>query len=219
MKNAVLLLLIFFLLISCDTGFHSKGVVIDKATQLPIDSVKVNIKGLGFTYSDSLGRYEVDTVIKRYAGALELLLEKEGYAVRHITFNSSDMKKDSALIVLEKAANRSGDYCVNRKYVSWMFYFNKYVLSLINILTLLFVVIKKRIKWRVVWIIGVLLFNVTLFVSFTDCSIVKLYFLNGPVYLTHFGLNPYSVKIVVPVVTIVFWIIYGRHIGNKEKAS
>ena len=69
MKN-LLLIMMFLLLMSCDTGFHSKGVIIEKVTQLPIDSVKVSIKGLGITYSDSLGHYEIDTVIFGYVHIL-----------------------------------------------------------------------------------------------------------------------------------------------------
>lgn len=214
--NILLLIMMFLLLMSCDTGFHSKGVIIEKVTQLPIDSVKINIKGLGLTYSDSLGHYEIDTVINKNAGALELLLEKEGYVTRHITFDKTGIKRDSAVIALERTANSTGSYCINSKYVAWMFYFNKYVLSLINILTLLFLIIKKKIKWRLAWIIGVLLCSFTLFISYTDCSIVKFYVLNGPIYLTHFWVHPYSVKIVMPIATIAFWVFYNKHIASKK---
>lgn len=207
MKNTFMLLTIAFLLTSCDTKFDSKGLVVDKLTKLPIHNVKINIKELDSTYTDSLGRFVINKFVNGWAGDFEILLEKEGYKTRHINFETRNIKRDSAVIELEKLASDSESYCFDKKIISHIYYFNKYFLSFLNVLTILFLIIKK-IKWKIVWILGILLNNLTIWISYTDCSIIKFHFINGPIYWTHFGMNPYSFKIVIPIITLVFWTIY-----------
>jgi len=57
--SAFLLLFLF----SCDTPFNSKGFVIDKSTGLPVDGVKIFIKGLDSLITDTTGKYVIDTMI------------------------------------------------------------------------------------------------------------------------------------------------------------
>lgn len=196
-------------MVSCDTGFHSAGLVINKATRQPIDSVKIYIKNIDSTYTDSLGHYKIDTMVYGYAGSLEILLAKDGYKTKHVNFKSDPISKDAAVIEMEKLeADSLEDLCIQKKVVPIMYYVNLYFISLLNLLTLLFLIFKKEIKRKIVWILSVLLFNCTLFVSITDCSIMDFSLINGPFYLTHYWLYPYSVKIVVPIATILFWCIY-----------
>lgn len=147
-------------------------------------------------------------MIYGYAGDLEILLAKNGYKTKHVGFKTDAIKKDSTLIELEKLTGFSEDFCLNQKTVSQLFYFNKFFISSLNILTLMFLIFRKRVKWRFLWILGVLLINLTIFISFTDCSISDFKLINGPIYLTHYWFYPYSVKIVIPIVTVVFWCIY-----------
>jgi hypothetical protein len=72
------LVILVTLMVSCDTGFHSEGLVIDKSTRLPIDSVKIYVKNIDTVYTDSFGKYKIDTTIHGYAGDLEILLAKKG---------------------------------------------------------------------------------------------------------------------------------------------
>jgi len=202
-----ILVVICVLLISCDTKFSSNGVVIDQNTHQPVAGVKISIKDRDSTFTDNFGKYRIDKFIYGWAGDFEILLEKDGYKTKHINFNKGKLQLVNAIIELEKSEGKPV-YAVDRKYVKTMFYFNKYVLSLLNLLTLLFVAIKKKVNYRFVWIMGILLLNPTFFISFTDLSLVKFHLLNGPVYLTHFYMYPYSLKFVFPVATILFWIIY-----------
>lgn len=200
--------IVILALISCDTGFHSKGLVIDKMTRLPIDSVTINIKNLDSVYTDCMGKYEIDMMIYGYAGELEILLSKQGYRTKHVNFKKDKIEKDNALIEMEILENSTEEYCVDLKRISQIRFFNKYFISLINILTLLFLILKKRVKWRILWILGVLILNFTIFISFVDCSMMDFKPINGPVFLTHYWHYPFSIKIVIPITSIAFWSIY-----------
>jgi hypothetical protein len=202
------LVLLILILISCDTGFNSKGIVIDKMTRLPIDSVTINIKNLDSTYTDNTGKYKIDTLIYGYAGELEVLLSKQGYKTKHINFTKNKLEKDNALIEMELLNDSTDDYCIDIKRAPQMHFVNKHIVSLVNILTMLFLVLKRNVKLRVLWILCVLMLNFTIFISFVDCSIMGFNPFNGPVFLTHYRHYPFSIKIVIPVATIVFWSIY-----------
>jgi len=202
------LVFLILVLISCDTGFYSNGLVIDKMTQLPIDSVTINIKNLDSVFTDSIGNYKIDTMIYGYAGECEILLSKHGYKTKHVNFKKYKIEKHNAIIEMEMLENSIEESCIDLKRVSQMYFFNKYFISLINILTLLFLILKKRVKWRILWILGVLILNFTIFISFVDCNMIDFKLINSPVFLTHYWLYPFSLKIVIPFVSICFWSIY-----------
>ncbi len=195
-------------LVSCDTGFQSKGLVLDKSTQLPINNVKIDIKGRGITYTDSIGHYKIDTMIYGYAGNLEILVKKDGYKAKHVNFKLDKIKMDNALIELDKIENSVDIYYIKENRISQFYYFNLYCISLFTLLTLLFLIIKKKIKWKILWILAILLINLTFFVSITDCSISDFKIINSPFHLMKYWLNPYSFKIVIPIFSIAFWILY-----------
>jgi hypothetical protein len=202
------LALIITTLISCDSGLFSKGVVIDKKTGLPIDSVIINVKNIDTVYTDSKGKYKVDTTIYGHVVDLEILVSKQGYKTKHVNFKKDKIKKNNAIIEMEILENSTEESCFDLKRVSQMYFFNKYFISLINILTLLFLIFKKRVKWRIIWILGVFIFNFTIFISFVDCSLMDFKPINGPVFLTHYWHYPFSIKIVFPIASIAFWSAY-----------
>ncbi len=70
---------VLLVLTSCDTLFSSKGQVIDKETRQPLSEVKINMKNIDTVYTDSAGYYSYRKVMHGSAGALEMLLSKEGY--------------------------------------------------------------------------------------------------------------------------------------------
>ena len=208
MNKFLVIIFIVTFMVSCDTGFHSEGLVINKSTQLPIDSVKIHIKDLDSIYTDSVGKYRIDTMIYGYAGYLEILLVKEGYQTKHVNFKNDRVIQDNAIIEMEMLNGSTQEFSLPKKTISLMYYFNLYIISLVNVLTLLFLIFRKGIPWKYFWILGVLLFNLILFISFTDGSVSDFSILNGPVYLTHYWIYPYSVKIVLPLTSIMFWILY-----------
>lgn len=196
------------LLTSCDTLFSSKGQVIDKDTRQPLSEVKINMKNIDTVYTDSAGYYSYRKVMHGSAGALEMLLSKEGYQSKHVSFRSAKTDPQNMLIEMERTEAAQADGLVDRCWVSAMYYINMYVISLLNVLTLLFVVFRKGLKRKVLWIFGILLLNPTFFLSVTDGSIASFFPLNGPVYLTYFSAYPFSLKIVLPLGTLLFWSLY-----------
>lgn len=202
------LALIITTFISCDSGLYSNGVVLDKKTGLPIDSAIINVKNIDTVYTDSKGKYIVDTTIYGYVVDLEILVSKQGYKTKHVNFKKDKIKKNNAIIEMEILENSTEESCFDLKRVSQMYFFNKYFISLINILTLLFLIFKKRVKWRIIWMLGVFIFNFTIFISFVDCSLMDFKLINGPVFLTHYWHYPFSIKIVFPIASIAFWSAY-----------
>jgi hypothetical protein len=195
------------LMSSCDTGVSFNGQVVDKNTHQPIAGVRINVKDRDTTFTDSLGKYTYSRMMYGLFGDTEILLEKEGYKTKHLNLSTGKAQRKDAVIELQKSDATTAN-SIDRKYVKTMFYFNKYFLSLLNVLTLLFIAINKKIKYRVAWIAGILLLNLTFFFSFTDFSLIKYHILNGPIYLTHFKMYPYSLKFVIPIATILFWVLY-----------
>ena len=200
-------IIVCVLLSSCDTGVSFNGQVVDKNTHKPIAGVRINVKDRDTTFTDSIGNYKYSRMMYGMFGDIDIMLEKKGYKAKHINLSAGNTPRIDAVIELQKSDATTVN-SVDRKYVKTMFYFNKYVLSLLNVLTLLFIIIHKKVEYRLVWILGILLFNLTFFFSYTDFSLVKYLLLNGPVYLTHYWVYPYSLKFVIPIATILFWVLY-----------
>lgn len=207
MKNIVILILfvVLILAVSCDTKFYADGLIVDKTTKFPLEQVMISVKTLDTIYTDSYGKFHIDTFIHRYAGDFEILLTKEGYKTTHINFSKIQRTKKEYLFEMEKLQNYEAPCCLNRQRVRQMYYFNKFFLSAFNVLTIVFILFRRKLKWRFFWIAGILILNPTFFVSVADCSLMSLKILNGPIYLTHFSFYPFSVMIVLPVFPLLFW--------------
>ena len=201
--------LIFILLFitSCHSNLGSNGVVIDKRTGHPIDGVTINAKNIYSVQTDSLGKYSIDTTMFGLV-KLEILLSKEGYKTKLIDFNNDKISTGNAIIEMEVLEDSTEEFCFDIKRVSQMYFFNKYFISMINVLTILFLIFKKRVKWKTVWILGVFIFNFTTLISFVDCRILDFNPINWPVLLTHHWHYPFAIKIVFPIASIVFWSTY-----------
>ncbi|MCK3685931.1 carboxypeptidase-like regulatory domain-containing protein [Maribellus sp. YY47] len=200
--------LALLLLTSCDTLFSSKGKVIDKDTHEPLSGVTVNFKNIDSVYTDTAGYYTFHKVLFGYTGSLEMLLSKEGYKSRHISFRSGKADPQNMLIEMERRETTQSDRVFEPRWVSMMYYINMYVISLLNVLTLLFVIFKKGIKRKALWICAIVLLNPTFFLSVTNGNISQFLPLNGPVFLAHFATYPFSLKIVLPLGTLLFWVLY-----------
>lgn len=208
MKNTVILIIILVLAVSCDTKFYAEGSVVDKATKLPLEYVAISVKNLDTIYTNSQGQFHIDTFIHRYTGDFEILLEKEGYKSRHVNFKESQMKQKELFFEMEKLQESGTSTSLSERRVSQMYYFNKYFLSAFNVFTIVFILFRGNLKWRFLWIAGILIFNLTLFLSIADASLSDYKLLNGPVYLMHYSFFPFSVKIVLPVTTFLFWSLW-----------
>lgn len=206
--NYLRLIFIILSITSCDSALNSTGVVIDKTTGLPIDSVTVNAKNIYFVHTDSMGKYLIDTAMYGHVVSLEILLSKQGYKTKLVDFKNDQISKQNALIEMEVLESSIEEFCFDLSRVSQMYFFNKYFISMINVLTLVFLIFNKRVRWRIVWILGVFMFNFTAFISFVDCRILDFNLINWPVILTHYWHYPFSIKVVFPFASVVFWSAY-----------
>jgi hypothetical protein len=201
------LVVISLLLSSCDQGVSFNGEVIDRITQKPIQGVSINIRNWDTTYTDSLGIYKFSKTHYGYFGDIEILLKKDGYKTKHLNLTTQNERKTDEVIKLEKSNGKFANR-IDQKYQIIMFYINKYFMSLLNLLTLLFVAFHKNTLYRFNWIIGILFLNLTLYFSITDLHLVNFHLINGPIYLQHYNWHPFSLKIVFPGASILFWILY-----------
>lgn len=199
--------LLLLILSSCDTVFDSRGVIIDSATAKPVDHARIIVKGFDTIYSDSAGKFKIQKIISGVWTQREIMIEKNGYIPKYVNFNNDMYDHDSAVIKLQPA-KEAFKPVLPRKAVKFMYWFNKIVLSLFNVFTLIFIIFKKGIRKKYLWIIGVLFLNFTFYFLYLDLSLSRFRPINGPIYLTNYWMYPYSVKIVIPVITIAFWILY-----------
>lgn len=201
------LVVLILLMSSCDYRVSFNGEVIDQITKKPIQGVSINIKNWDTIFTDSLGTYKFSKTHYGYFGEVEILLEKEGYKTKHLNLTTQNEKMTDEIIKLEKS-NEKFVNSIDQKYQKIMFYFNKYFLSLLNLLTLIFLIFKKNIHYQFNWIVGILFLNLTLYYSITDFHLVNFHIINGPIYLQHYNWHPFSLKIVFPGASILFWMLY-----------
>lgn len=192
------------LMISCDTMFYSKGVVIDKSTGKPVDSVRINIRNLDTCFTDSLGRYQIKKFIPGSVGDFEIMLEKDGFKPKHVNFSKDKVNRLDAVIELTKSEGKP-KMAINRVWVKRVFWMNDCLYPLLTLVTFLFVVLKKKIRRKWLWIAAVFVLNLYLQLSITDLSIKDIGL--------HFGLfpffwHPYSVGLLLPFGTLLFWGFY-----------
>lgn len=208
MKKEILLLVFFLLLFSsCDTFFHVNGIVVDSETLQPIANVKIQVKGVSTFYTDSLGQYKIDRSFLGTAIKVELLVEKSGYYPVYIDCNKKTFHRDQETIKMKRAIKPFVPM-IPQGAVRVMYWFNLIVISLFNILTLVFVLFYRQLINKLYWVVAILLLNITIHFLYLDGSIVDFKIINGPVYLAHYWTYPYSVKIVLPMASLFFWIMF-----------
>ncbi len=208
MKNVILLLAFFVLLFSsCDTFFHVNGIVVDRETLKPIADAKIQVKGISTFYTDSLGHYKIDRSFLGTAIKVELLVEKSGYIPVYIDCNKKSFHRDQETIKMKRAIKPFVPM-IPQSAVRVMYWFNLIVVSLFNLMTLVFVLFYRKLINKFYWVVAILLLNLTIHLLYLDGSIVDFNIINGPVYLAHYWTYPYSVKIVLPIASFFFWIMF-----------
>lgn len=206
-KEFLLLTFLVLFLSSCDTFFHANGIVVDDETSKPIANAKIQVKGKTVFFTDSLGQYKIDRSFLGVAIKVELLVEKPGYIPVYIDCSKKSFVYNQEIIKMKRTST-SFVPKIPQSTVRTMYWFNLIVLSLFNFLTLLFVLFYRRLINKFLWVIAILLLNVTIHLLYLDGSIVDFSLINGPVYLAHYWTYPYTVKIILPIASIIFWIMF-----------
>lgn len=206
-KEFLLLTFVVLIFSSCDTFFGANGIVVDSETLKPIADAKIQVKGQTTFYTDSLGQYKFVRNFLGTAIKVELLVDKSGYEPIYIDCSKKSFSRDQETIKMKRAIKPFVPK-LPQSAVRVMYWFNLIVISLFNFLTLMFVLFYRRLINKLLWVVAILLLNVTIHLLFLDGSIVDFSIINGPIYLAHYWTYPYSVKIVLPIASLFFWIMF-----------
>jgi hypothetical protein len=203
-KQILVFSILLFSLSSCFSPGHSEGVVIDYNTSLPIDSAKITVAEYNIVFTDSLGRYES---FIGFWTKLEILVEKKGFQPTFISFSDGTYKPDNTVIKLH-STNKVYKPALSQNQLRFINTLIKIVFSLLNVFTLIFILINSEIRWQYIWITGILFINLIFNLLYFDFNLISYEIIHAPFFLTNYWNNPYSLKIAIPIVSIVFWILY-----------
>lgn len=216
--NRLIALIILFgvILSSCDSIVTANGKVLDSQTKLPVDSVSVSLGVIANTFTDSNGVFHLKKFLQGARYKEHLLFEKEGYQPLYI-YNKSHNDVD---VLLKKEA-ASFSPAIQKHWIKWFYYFNLWVLTPLSVFTFFFVIVKRRLRIKWAWLLGLLLLNFKILISYLDASIVDFSAINGPLFLAHYNSHPFAVQVALPLATVLFWILFftKRELLLKHSAS
>lgn len=206
LKRILGLVVLSFILSSYDPPhFYLKGVVVDKTTLIPIDSVLISVREYSMLYTDSLGGF----IIEQMGGGseFEVLFERKGYEPKFLNFSNRNFDSDSTTIKLQPT-NKFYKPVLSGNQLRFINTLIKIAFSLLNVLTLIFIFVNDKIRLRYVWISGILFLNLIFNLFYLDNSLLSYEIIHAPFFLTGYWNSPYSLKIAVPIVSLAFWILY-----------
>jgi hypothetical protein len=206
LKRILGLVTLSFILSSYDPPhFYLKGIVVDEITLVPIDSVLISVREYSSQYTDSLGVFEINQM--GGGSDFEMLFERRGYEPKYHNFSNDHYDSDFTTIKLQPT---NADYKPphSRNQLRFVNTLIKIAFSLLNIFTLIFILIKSDIQWRYLWITGILFLNLVFNLLYLDYSLLSYEIIHAPFFLRGYWNNPYSLKVAVPLTSIIFWILY-----------
>lgn len=219
LKNALLFLFLpLVLLSSCDTFFHANGTVVDAVSMEPIPNARIQVKGLQYFYTDSLGHYQIDRSFLGMSLKVELMIEKPGYMPLYIDCNNKSFRHQKAVLRME-VLQKPFVPAIPQVWVRRFYWFNLIVISLFNLVTLVFILFRRHMLNRFAWVMALLLLNVSVDLLYTNALPLNLSLLHGPFYLAHYWTHPYTVKIALPVVSLLFWYLFRNHREKIEQVQ
>lgn len=206
LKRVLGLAILSFIISSYDPPhFHLEGVIVNKNTLVPIDSALLTVRESTMQYSDSIGSFQIDQM--GGGSDFEILIEKKGYQPKFIDLSKVAYNQDMTVIKLQPT-DKVYTPALIRNQLRFLNSLIKIVFSFLNAFTLIFVLVNSRIRWRYIWITGILFLNMIFNLFYLDYSVLSYEIIHAPFFLTGYWNNPYSLKIAVPIVSIVFWILY-----------
>mgnify|MGYP000843671203 FL=1 len=203
-KQLVYLIALLLLQTSCDRVFTMSGHVIDELGN-PINNAKIVTSEKETLYSDSLGYFMLNLYGPgSYSDKLEVLVTKKGYETKY--FDLSQQKDIHDLSLRMKTSNRELIPSYPKSTVR-LFYLINLIITNLFIISTLFFILYKKIKYKWIWMLLILVANIT----------IQVNYINGhwnvdigglPFYLKHYAYYPFTIKIACPIISIVFWISY-----------
>jgi hypothetical protein len=185
--------------------FRVKGVIVDNNTLAPLDSVLITVRESTMLYTDSLGGFKIEQM--GGGSDFEILVEKKGYEPKYLNFSNENNDLDSSAIKLQPT-NKVYNPLLSRNQLRFINSLIKIAFSLLNIFTLIFILINSEIRWQYIWITGILFINLIFNLLYLDFNLISYEIIHAPFFLAGYWNNPYSLKIAIPVVSIIFWILY-----------
>lgn len=205
-KRILGLVILSFILSSYDPPrYQIGGIIVDQITSIPIDSALLSVRESTWLYSDSLGKFEFAEM--GGGSDFEMLIERKGYEPKYIEFSVKNNDLENTVIKLQPT-NKVYNPAFSRNQLRFINTLIKIAFSLLNVFTLIFIFVKDKIRLRYVWILGILFLNLIFNLLYLDYSLLSYEIIHAPFFLTSYWNNPYSLKIAVPIISIVFWILY-----------
>jgi hypothetical protein len=206
-KQVFIFLILLFSLSSCFSPSHSEGVVIDQNTSLPIDSAQITFLELYTVYTDTQGQYEIFGNWGLLTD-LEILVERKGYKTKYINISESNYDLSKKVTIKLQAFSKEYKPMLAQNKLRFINTLIKIVFSLINAVTLIFILFQSKISRKFLWITGIMLINPAFRLLNVDYTLLNFEILNGPFYLFNYYNFPYSLIIAIPAISIVFWILF-----------
>ena len=201
-KNLLFCLLPMFFLTCCHSKIGGKGLVVDATTKRALPNVRISILQIDSTITDSDGKFDFFTLL--IGGGVDqiILLNSDGYEPRLYKledgFNLIEMKPQTGVF----------RPLVSQNTVEVFYQINKFLITGINLLTFAIILVLRRRKWRFFHIISILLLNVKLGFSYLNGEIIHFQVISSPIQIEHYWRYPFTIMLIVPIGTIIFWIFY-----------
>ena len=205
LKQILGLVILSLILSSCLSPSHLVGVVIDQNTFSPIDSAQITLEESNTVFSDSLGQFEI---YGNFLTKFELLVEKKGYQPKYINFAEGDSNFNKTKVIQLQQTQKVYKPSLSKNQLRFINTLIKTAFSFLNVLTLIFILINSEIRWQYFWIVGILFINLVFNSLYLDYNLISYEIIHAPFFLTGYWNNPYTIKIAVPIISIVFWILY-----------
>lgn len=206
LKRILGLVILSFILSSYDPPhYHLEGTIVDKITLAPIDSALISVREYSSLYTDSLGGFTIEQM--GGGSDIEILVERLGYEHKYIEFSVQNNDLDNIVIKLQPT-NKAYKPSLSQNQLRFINTLIKIAFSLLNVFTLIFILINSEIRWQYVWITGILFINLIFNLLYRDYNLISYEIIHAPFFLSGYWNNPYSLKIALPIVSIVFWILY-----------
>ncbi len=206
LKRKLIFVILSFTLCSYDPPFiHLKGVIVDHNTSNQISKARISLSENVVLYTDSSGNFKLDRV-----GSLdsqEMLVEKNGYQPKFIDFSKEKYDMGNAVIKLQPTT-KAYEPLFSQNALRLINTLIKIVFSLLNVSTLIFILFQSGIRRRLLWIAAIMIINPAFRLFYLDFSLLKFEIVNGPLYLFNYWNNPYSLLIAIPLISMVFWVLY-----------
>ncbi|WP_149239573.1 carboxypeptidase-like regulatory domain-containing protein [Dyadobacter sp. 32] len=204
---------LLFLCASCHYNMSGEGRVIDAGSRKPLSDVKISVLKIDSLRTDAEGKFRFDVLLLTPVTRV-ILLNKDGYEPK--LYKVERYKNN---LVEMKPVKGSFESAFPSEWVSIFYNINKFFISGINILTIAFILVNKRIKWRFASVLATVLFNITFGLSYLDGALLEWQIIGSPIHIAHHWTYPFTIMCMLPMGAILFWILYFKNFLNKQQSS